>query len=64
MQKNVSLLSRQVKNLASAGIRPKSMYGFGTIGCKVTVAELTAQRSWTGLKTSVPDFWTGSKGVF
>jgi hypothetical protein len=45
MQKNASLRSRQVKNFASAGIRPKSMYGFGTTGCEVTVAELVAQRS-------------------
>jgi hypothetical protein len=45
MQKNSSLRSRQVTNFASARIRPKSMYGFGTTGCKVTVAELTAQRS-------------------
>jgi hypothetical protein len=45
MQKNVSLRSRLVKNFASVGIRPKSIYGFGTTGCKVTVAELTAQRS-------------------
>jgi hypothetical protein len=43
MQKNESLRSRQVKNFA--GTRPKSMYGFGTIGCKVTVAEFTAQKS-------------------
>jgi hypothetical protein len=33
------------KIFASSGIRPKSMYRFGTTGCKVTVAELTAQRS-------------------
>jgi hypothetical protein len=39
MQKNVSLRSRQVKNFASAGTRPKSGYGFGTTGGKVTVAE-------------------------
>jgi hypothetical protein len=45
MQKNVSLRSRQVKNFASIGIRPKSVYGFGTTGYRVTVAELTAQRS-------------------
>jgi hypothetical protein len=36
---------RQVKNFASSGIRPKSMYRFGTVGYKVTVAELTAQES-------------------
>jgi hypothetical protein len=40
MQKNVSLRSRKVKNFASAGRRPKSVYG--TIGYRVTVAELTA----------------------
>jgi hypothetical protein len=45
MQKNASLRSRQVKNFASAGIRSKSVYGFVTIGYKMTVAELTAQRS-------------------
>jgi hypothetical protein len=56
MQKNVSLWGRQVKNLASAGIRPKRMFRFGTKGCKVTVAEITAQRSWTGIKFSVPAF--------
>jgi hypothetical protein len=44
MQKNASLKPRRVKNFASAGIRPKSMYGFGTTGYKMTVAELTAQR--------------------
>jgi hypothetical protein len=45
MQKNVSLRSRQVKNFASVGTRPKSMYGFGTMGIKVTVAEFTTWRS-------------------
>jgi hypothetical protein len=35
-------IDRPVKNFASAGIRPKNMYRFGTTGCKVTVAELTA----------------------
>jgi hypothetical protein len=45
MQKNVSFNSRQVKNFASAGTRPKSAYGFGTMGCKVTVAEFTVRRS-------------------
>jgi hypothetical protein len=44
MQKNASLRSRQVKNFASAGIRTKSVYRFGTTRCKVIVAELTAQR--------------------
>jgi hypothetical protein len=29
------------------------------MGCKVTVAEFTVRRSWTGLKSSVPGFWTG-----
>jgi hypothetical protein len=49
MQKNVSLRSRQVENFASAGIRPKSMYGFGTTGCKVTVSELSCTEvlNWT-----------------
>jgi hypothetical protein len=28
------------------------------------IVGLIAQRSWTGLKYSVPGFWTGSKGVF
>jgi hypothetical protein len=56
MQKNASLRSRQVglwngssggrsrqvKNFASAGTRPKSMYGFGIMKYKVTVAEFTA----------------------
>jgi hypothetical protein len=37
-----SLRSRQVKNVASAGTSPKSAYGFGAMGCKVTVAEFTA----------------------
>jgi hypothetical protein len=41
----VSFNSRQVKNFASAGTRPKSAYGFGTMGCKVTVAEFTVRRS-------------------
>jgi hypothetical protein len=41
----VCLKSRQVKNFASPGTRPKSMYRFETTGCKVTVAELTAWRS-------------------
>jgi hypothetical protein len=45
MQKNASLRSRQVKNFASAGIRPQSVNRFGTKRCKVTVAELTAWRS-------------------
>jgi hypothetical protein len=45
MQKNVSLRYRKVKNFASAGTKSKSMYGFGTTGYKVTVAEFTAQRS-------------------
>jgi hypothetical protein len=45
MQKNASLRSRQVKNFASAGTRPKRVYGFGIMGCKVTVAEFTAWRS-------------------
>jgi hypothetical protein len=42
---NAFLRSRQVKSFASAGTRPKSVYGFGTTGCKVTVAEFTGQRS-------------------
>jgi hypothetical protein len=54
MQKSASLRSRQVKSFSSVGTRPKSLYGFGTMECKVTVAEFTAQRSWTGLKSSVP----------
>jgi hypothetical protein len=37
--------SRWVKNFASAGIRPKTMYGFGNTGCKEIVAEFTARRS-------------------
>jgi hypothetical protein len=45
MQKNAFLRFRLVKNFASAGIKPKSMYGFGTTGCKVTFAELMAWRS-------------------
>jgi hypothetical protein len=45
MQKNVSLRSRQVKNFAYTETSPKSVYGFGTTGCKMTVAEFTAQRS-------------------
>jgi hypothetical protein len=45
MQKNAFLRSRQVKIFASAGTRPKSMYGFGTVGGKVTVAEFTVWRS-------------------
>jgi hypothetical protein len=45
MQKNASLRTRQVKNFASAGTRPKRVYGFGIMGCKVTVAEFTPQRS-------------------
>jgi hypothetical protein len=45
IKRNVSLRSRQVKNFASAGTRPKSMYGFGTMGCKVIVAEFTSWRS-------------------
>jgi hypothetical protein len=45
MQENVSLSSRQVKNFASAGIKPKSIYGFGTMGCKLIFAEFTAWRS-------------------
>jgi hypothetical protein len=44
MQKNASLKSRKVKNFALARIRPKSMYGFETTRCKVTVSELTAWR--------------------
>jgi hypothetical protein len=44
IQKNVSLKSRQVKKLASAGIRPKIVYRFGTTDCKVTVVELIAWR--------------------
>jgi hypothetical protein len=40
MQKNASLRSRQVKNFTSAGTKPKSMYEFGTMGCKMTIAEL------------------------
>jgi hypothetical protein len=54
MQKNVSLRTRQVKNFASAG--PKSVYGFGTVGCKVTVAEFSAQRSRTGLSPRFLDW--------
>jgi hypothetical protein len=45
MQKNASLRSKQIKNFALAGIRPKSVYRFGTTGCRVIVAELIAQRS-------------------
>jgi hypothetical protein len=41
MQKNALLRSRQVKNFDLAGIRPKSVYGFGTTGCKMTVTEFT-----------------------
>jgi hypothetical protein len=44
MQKNASLISRQV-NFASAGTRPKGIYGFWNIECKVTVAEVTAWSS-------------------
>jgi hypothetical protein len=36
--------SKQVKNFASAGIRPQSVYGFGTTGYKVRVVELTGWR--------------------
>jgi hypothetical protein len=43
--KNVSFRSRQVKNFASAGIRPKGVYRFGTTGCKVPVVALPAWRS-------------------
>jgi hypothetical protein len=53
MQKNASLKYRQFKIYASAGTRTKSMHGFGSTGCKVTVAEFTAQRSWSSLKSSV-----------
>jgi hypothetical protein len=63
-QKNVFLRSRQVKNFASARIRPISIYRFGTTRCKITVAGLPAWKSWTGLKSSVPGFWMGSKGMF
>jgi hypothetical protein len=45
MQKDASLRSRQVKNSAFIGTRPKSVCGFGTMGYRVTVAEFTAQRS-------------------
>jgi hypothetical protein len=60
----VSLRSRQVKNFVSAGTRLISVYGFGTMGYKVTIAKFTAWRSLTGLKSSIPSFWTGNKGVF
>jgi hypothetical protein len=63
MHKNV-LKVQAGKNFASAGIRPKSMYRFGTTGYKGIVVEWTAWRSGTGLKSSVSGFWTGSKGVF
>jgi hypothetical protein len=55
MQKNASLRSRQVKNFASSGIRPKSVYRFGTTKCKVTNAELTAQR-WSVKLLLDPNF--------
>jgi hypothetical protein len=45
MQKNVTLRFRQVNNFALVRISTKSMYGFETSGCRVTVAELIAQRS-------------------
>jgi hypothetical protein len=38
------IIKIQADNFASSGIRPKSVYRFGTTGYKVTVAELTAQR--------------------
>jgi hypothetical protein len=62
MQKNVSLRSRQVKNFASIGTRPKSMYGFGIMGCKVTVADFIARRFRTRLKSSVSGFWIVIRG--
>jgi hypothetical protein len=62
MQKNASLRLRRVKNFASAGIKPKSVYRFVTTGCKVTVAELIARRSWTGLKYLVPGFLDRKQG--
>jgi hypothetical protein len=34
MQKNVSLRSRQIKNFASGGKRPQSIYGLGLQGVK------------------------------
>jgi hypothetical protein len=40
IQKNASLRSRQVKNFVSAGTKPKSVQGFATMGCKVTVLNL------------------------
>jgi hypothetical protein len=64
MQKNAYLRSRQGKKFASAGIRPRSTYGFGNTWYKVTVDELIAWRSWNGLKSLVPGIWTGSKGMF
>jgi hypothetical protein len=56
IHKNASLKSRQVKNFASAGTRLKSMYEFGTTGCKVIIAEFTAWTSRTGLKSTVLSF--------
>jgi hypothetical protein len=43
-----SFKSKHEKQVASAGIRANKVYRFGTIGCKVTVVLLTAQRSCTG----------------
>jgi hypothetical protein len=38
MQKNASFKSKHEKQVASAGIRAKKVYGFGTNGCRVTAA--------------------------
>jgi hypothetical protein len=34
-----------LKHFASARTMPKNVYGFGIMGCKVTVAKFIAQRS-------------------
>lgn len=39
------LRSRHLKKAASAGIRPRRVYGLGMTGCKVTVAWLTICKS-------------------
>lgn len=63
-QKNASFKSNTVKNVASGGIKLSRVYGFGTFGCKVSIAWFTSLKSCTGLYSSVPGFRTGKRGVF
>lgn len=47
MQK-ASLRSGQVEQAALVGMRPRRVCGVGMTRCRVTVAWLTACKSWTG----------------